>query len=458
VGGISRTVERDGYRFDIGGHRFFTKVQEVEDCWHEILPPEDFLVRPRMSRIYYRGKFYDYPLKASNALRNLGFLEAVRCILSYVWARIHPPKDQTNLEGWVAARFGWRLYSIFFKTYNEKLWGVPASEIQSDFAAQRIKDLSLFKAIVNMLDPRKNQTKITSLIEQFEYPKYGPGMMWERCTELVEAAGTTVLLETPVVAITHADGRATTVRAGRGEATGTFEADHIVSSMPLTTLVKSMEPAPPPDVLAAADDVLYRDFLTVALVVPEEVGFPDNWIYIHAPEVEVGRIQNYGQWSPYMVKEGRTCLGLEYFVTQGDELWDADDDDLIALATEELHQIGLVEPDQVEKGYVVRMKKTYPMYDEHYQQNVAVLREWIERNTPNVHPVGRNGMHRYNNQDHSMFTAMLSVDNMLGGDHDVWSVNVEEEYHEEKAAPSSGTGRDAPIIPRRALEGARNTP
>jgi protoporphyrinogen oxidase len=206
----------------------------------------------------------------------------------------------------------------------------------------------------------------------------------------------------------------------------------------------------------------------VALVVPEEVGFPDNWIYIHAPEVSVGRIQNYGQWSPYMVKEGRTCLGLEYFVSEGDELWDSTDDDLVELASRELHEIGLVETGQVEKGYVVRMKKTYPMYDEHYQDNVAVLREWLEQHTPNVHPVGRNGMHRYNNQDHSMFTAMLSIDNMFGGHHDVWNVNVEEEYHEEiyddrpdadKAArPTSGTGRDAPVIPRRALEGARNRP
>jgi protoporphyrinogen oxidase len=279
--------------------------------------------------------------------------------------------------------------------------------------------------------------------------------MWERCAEIVEEAGTPVLLETPVVRITHEGGRATAVLAGRGAEPDTYPADHIVSSMPITGLVKAMDPSPPAEVLAAADDILYRDFLTVALVVPEEVGFPDNWIYIHAPEVEVGRIQNYGQWSPYMVKEARTCLGMEYFVSQGDELWDATDDDLVALATRELHEIGLVSPEQVEKGYVVRMQKTYPMYDEHYQDNVAVLRKWIETNTPNVHPVGRNGMHRYNNQDHSMFTAMLSVDNMFGGHHDVWSVNVEEEYHEEKATPSSGTGRDAPIIPRRALEGAR---
>ncbi|HEV7685056.1 MAG TPA: FAD-dependent oxidoreductase, partial [Acidimicrobiia bacterium] len=209
VGGISRTVERDGWRFDIGGHRFFTKVSEVEDFWHEILPPGDFLMRPRMSRIYYNNKFFDYPLKAGNALGNLGIVEALRCVLSYLWARIRPPKDQSNFEGWVAARFGWRLYRIFFKTYTEKVWGVPATEIQADWAAQRIKNLSLFTAVMNALLPKKNQKDITSLIEEFQYPKYGPGMMWEVCTEKVEAQGSKVVMETRIRAIRHRDGQAT---------------------------------------------------------------------------------------------------------------------------------------------------------------------------------------------------------------------------------------------------------
>jgi protoporphyrinogen oxidase len=470
VGGISRTVERDGWRFDIGGHRFFTKVQRVEDFWHEILPAEDFLLRPRLSRIYYDGKYYDYPLKASNALKNLGLWEAFLCVLSYVWARIRPPKDQTTLEGWIAARFGWRLYKHFFKTYNEKLWGVPASKLQADWAAQRIKNLSLLNAGMNAIFDelskrfpslaKRKQTDITSLIEEFEYPKFGPGQMWEVCQEKVTAAGTKVHMGTRVTRIRHEGGRAVAVVAATADGVETeYPCDEVISSMPMPQLLRAMDPPVPDDVLQAAADLVHRDFLTVALVVPESASFPDNWIYIHAPEVEVGRIQNFASWSPYMVKEGRTCLGLEYFVFEGDHLWNASDEDLVEQAKRELETIGLVEASAVEAGYVVRMPKAYPFYDEHYKANVHRLRDWLTDCAPNVHPVGRNGMHRYNNQDHSMFTAMLTVDNIVSGStHDVWEVNVEEEYHEEKDASgtgssvsgSAGTGRDAPVISRDA--------
>ena len=461
VGGISRTVERDGWRFDIGGHRFFTKVPEVEALWHEILPDEEFLLRPRMSRIFYQGKLYDYPLKATNALRNLGIWEAVRCVLSYMLVRLNPPKDQSNFEGWVAARFGWRLYRIFFKTYTEKVWGVPATAIQADWAAQRIKNLSLFSAIKNALLPKRNQKEIASLIEEFQYPKFGPGLMWERCTEHVEAAGGTVLMKSPVTAIER-DERGATVVVARTPDGGVMRLDaaHVVSSMPIGQLVRAMQPAAPAEVIAAADDLRYRDFLTVALVVPEEFSFPDNWIYIHEPGVKVGRIQNFGSWSPFLVKDGRTCLGLEFFVDEGDELWEMSDADLIELGKRELAHLNLVTGDVVETGYVVRMPKAYPVYDEHYKRNVDTLRTWLTDAVPNVHPVGRNGMHRYNNQDHSMFTALLTVKNILGASpqHDVWEVNVEEDYHEEQRTelPSSarGTGRDAPIIPRNAKERA----
>jgi protoporphyrinogen oxidase len=432
VGGISRTVERDGWRFDIGGHRFFTKVKAVENFWHEVLPDEDFLLRPRMSRIYYNGKFFDYPLRAVNALRGLGIREALLCVLSYVWARIRPPKDQTTFEGWTASRFGYRLYRIFFKTYTEKVWGVPADEIQADWAAQRIKNLSLVSAVINAILPKRNQKDITSLIEEFEYPKHGPGMMWERVTELVEAQGTKVVMGAPVTTIHHEGGRAVAVSAGTAGSTSRFEASHVISSMPITALLRSMDPPPPPEVLAAADGLSYRDFLTIALVVPEENGFPDNWIYVHAPDVRLGRIQNFGSWSPYMVKEGRTCLGLEYFVFEGDDLWTSADEDLVELGKRELAKLGLVDPSKVEAGYVVRMPKAYPMYDGTYKANVQVLRDWLAEHTPNVFPVGRNGMHKYNNQDHSMYTAMLSVENIFGADHEIWSVNVEAEYHEEK--------------------------
>ena len=444
VGGISRTVVRDGWRFDLGGHRFFTKVNEVEELWHEILPEDDFMLRPRMSRIYYEGKFYDYPLKAMNALGNLGLWEAVLCGFSYLWARIHPPKDESNYENWLVKRFGWRLYRTFFKTYTEKVWGVPVSDMPADWAAQRVKNLDLRKAVMNAILPKRNQKEITTLIEEFQYPKYGPGMMWEVCAGKVQAAGGTLEMGARLTGITVEGGRATGVTYTQGEKTFTTPASHVISTMPMRELVHTITPPPPVEVVAAADDLHYRDYLTVALIVPESRSFPDNWIYIHATDVEVGRIQNYGSWSPYLVKDGRTCLGLEYFVFEGDAMWNTADDELIALGTKELMELGLAAEGDVEHGYVVRVPKAYPYYDFSYKANVETIRKWIEAEAPNIHPVGRNGMHKYNNQDHSMYTAMLTVENMYGASHDIWSVNVEEEYHE-----AGTTGRDAPVLPRR---------
>ncbi len=459
VGGISRTVERDGWRFDIGGHRFFTKVQPVEELWHEILAPGDFLLRPRMSRIYYEGKFYDYPIKPLGALRNLGLIEAVRCALSYLKVRVRPPKDQSTLEGYIVADYGRRLYEHFFKTYNEKVWGVPPSELSADFGAQRIKGMSLFTAVWEPLRSRlsgrrRNRAKqVTSLIEEFQYPKLGPGMMWETCRALVERAGVEVLLQSPVTSVERGPGGAVAVVFEHDGRRARIETDHVISSMPFSALVRALDPPPPPDVRAAADALHYRDFLTVALVVPVECGFPDNWIYIHSPKVKVGRIQNFGAWSPFMVCEGTTCLGMEYFVFEGDPMWERDDDALVALATAELSAIGLVDPSHVQRGYVVRMPKAYPVYDEGYRAAVDTMRRWLAAEVPNVHPVGRNGMHKYNNQDHSMYTAMLTVQNIVAdAGHDIWSVNVDEEYHEEHSGPRAegGTGRDAPVVPRRA--------
>ena len=441
VGGISRTVERDGWRFDIGGHRFFTKVRAVDDLWHEILGAENFMMRPRMSRIYYRGNMFDYPLRAFNALKGLGPIEAARCFLSYLWARINPPKDQTKFEGWTAARFGWRLYRIFFKTYTEKVWGVPADQIEADWAAQRIKNLNLVRAVLNSVLPRRNSKDITSLIEEFNYPKHGPGMMWEFARDKVIAAGSTVHMRTPVTALHHEDGFVTAVTAAVNGRAQRVPASHVISSMPLSQLVSAMDPPARDEVRRAAAALRYRDFLTVALVVPHERGFPDNWIYIHDPEVNVGRIQNFGSWSPFMVKDGRTCLGLEFFCTASpeDPLWNMADEDLIAMAKAELQHLELCDAADVEAGYVVRMPKAYPFYDAAYKENVGIIRSWLEREAANVFPVGRNGMHRYNNQDHSMYTAMLSVENILGAQYDVWSVNVEDEYHEEVQASDTTT-------------------
>jgi protoporphyrinogen oxidase len=463
VGGISRTAVRDGWRFDIGGHRFFTKVTPVEELWHEILPEEDFLLRPRMSRIYYRGKFYDYPIKLGNALSNLGIVEAVRCGLSFLWVRVRPPKDRSTLEGYIVSNYGWRLYRHFFKTYNEKVWGVPASELSADWGAQRIKGMSLWNAVWEPVRSsltrrrRSNSKQVTSLIDRFQYPKYGPGMMWERCAELVVDRGGRLRMETAAVAVHVEGGKAVAVTVAGDSGTERLEASHVISSMPLTALARIVDPPVPDEVHRAAGDLRYRDFLTVALVVPEDRSFPDNWIYIHAPDVRVGRIQNFGSWSPYLVKDGRSCLGLEYFVNEGDDLWSATDEELVALATKELAAIGLVEAPDVEVGYVVRMPKAYPVYDDAYRDNVEVIRRWFEQHASNVHPVGRNGMHKYNNQDHSMYTAMLTVENIHGAQHDIWSVNVEEEYHEtseervSRPVPSSSTGRDAPVYPRRPV-------
>ena len=437
VGGISRTAVRDGWRFDIGGHRFFTKVKQVEDVWFEILGPDDFLKRPRLSRIYYRGKFYDYPISAKNALKNLGPIEAVWCMLSYLWVRIRKPKDTHTLEGFVASRFGWRLYEHFFKTQSEKVWGVPCTEIQADWGAQRIKDLSLMKAAIDALTPkfvkarRAKGKQITSLIDEFNYPKYGPGMMWERCAEIVTDRGSKVVFDSAVTKIEHAGGRAVAVTTETDGAPTRYECTEVVSSMPISALLRAMDPPPPADVLAAADALRYRAHITVGLVVTEGASFPDNWIYINDANVKVGRVQNFGRWSPYLVKDNKVCLGLELFVNEGDEWWTKTDEDLIETGKRELDEIGLVKASTIEAGYVVRTPKAYPFYDAHYKSNVAILAAWLTANAPNVYPVGRNGQHRYNNQDHSMFTAMLAVENIFGAHHDIWSVNVEEEYHEE---------------------------
>jgi protoporphyrinogen oxidase len=455
VGGISQTAQRDGWRFDIGGHRFFTKVQPVEELWHEILDDDEFLQRPRMSRIYYQGKYYDYPIKPLNALRNLGFVEAVRCVISYLVAKVRPPADQSTLEGYVVADYGRRLYEHFFRTYNVKVWGVDPSQLSADFGAQRIKGMSLWHAVWEPIRSRlfgrraDKSRQVTSLIEEFQYPKYGPGMMWERCAELVEAAGCEIVHGQRVESVRRGDGGATVVVAvdSSGQRTE-YEADEVVSTMPLPYLVESMDPAAPEPVLEAAHGLGFRDFLTVALVVPERDGFPDNWIYIHSPEVHVGRIQNYKNWSPAMVPDpSRTALGLEYFVQEGDALWTAADGDLVTLATEELERLKLVPCGSVVDGTVLRMPKAYPVYDDVYRRSLEVIRGWLA-GIENLQVIGRNGQHRYNNQDHSMMTGVLAAENLCGGMHDIWDVNVDDEYHEEQVGKNRSSGDR--LVPTRA--------
>lgn len=439
VGGISRTVEHEGFRFDIGGHRFFSKSKEVVDLWNEILP-DDFIERPRMSRIYYEGKFYSYPLRAFEALRNLGIWRSTLCMASYLRWKISPKKDVKSFEDWVVNQFGHKLYSIFFKTYTEKVWGMPCDEMSADWAAQRIKGLSLGKAVFDGvkrslgLNKKPNDGMATkTLLENFRYPRLGPGMMWEAARDHVRAAGNEVLMGHALKQITQdqlsGKWRVTATRADGSDSIIT--AAHVISSAPMRELAGRIHPLPA--TLGQALDLKYRDFLTVALMIRSDDLFPDNWIYIHDNKVQVGRVQNFRSWSPEMVPDASiACVGLEYFCFEGDGLWASSDADLIALAKKEMAILGLCRPEDVVGGAVVRQEKAYPVYDDAYAANVAEMRTELEEKYPSLHLVGRNGMHRYNNQDHAMMTAMLTVRNIEAGErlYDIWQVNEDAEYHE----------------------------
>jgi len=427
VGGLARTVEYNGYLFDIGGHRFFTKVPLIEKIWKELLG-DDLLVRPRLSRIYYRGKFFKYPLEPLDALANLGLPETVRCIASYVRAHLAPQSPENNLETWVSNRFGKRLFEIFFKGYTEKVWGIPCSQIQSEWAAQRIRGMSLYRVIRDAVTAgRQTSDPIKSLIRQFYYPRLGPGMMWTRMREVIEQRGCRVVLNAPVTEIEHDGSEIVAIRAGGHR----YTANSFISSIPIRELINRLSPSPPESLRKAGQDFNYRDFVTVAVVVRGTNLFPDNWIYVHDDSVKVGRIQNYSNWSPSMTPDATTsCLGLEYFCQQGDEFWQAPDAELIVQAVRELEQLRLVPASAILDAKVVRMPKAYPVYDSSYRRGLTVVREFLST-ISNLQLVGRNGMHRYNNQDHSMLTAICAARNILGANHDLWSLNVDEEYQEE---------------------------
>ena len=457
VGGISRTVEHDGFRFDIGGHRFFSKSQAVVDLWNEILP-DDFIERPRMSRIYYEGKFYSYPLRAFEALGNLGLWRSTLCMASYAMAKLRPNRDVRSFEDWVVNQFGHKLYSIFFKTYTEKVWGMPCDTMSADWAAQRIKGLSLGGAVIDGLkrslglNRKPNdgmQTK--TLLESFRYPRLGPGMMWDAARDKVLAQGNTILMGHALKQLAQEPGsdrwRLSATDADGAEVV--ISARHVISSAPMRELASRLHPLP--QTLPQAAALRYRDFLTVALMIKSPDLFPDNWIYIHDSKVKVGRVQNFRSWSPEMVPDADiACVGLEYFCFEGDGLWASSDADLVALATKEMAILGLCDPAHVTGGVVVRQDKAYPVYDEDYRDNVDALRREIEARHPTLHCVGRNGMHRYNNQDHAMMTAMLTVRNIQAGAriHDIWTVNEDAEYHEE-----GEEGEQAALASVRAVPG-----
>ena len=433
VGGIARTINYKGNRFDIGGHRFFTTVPEIDAMWREVLG-SDFLEVERLSRIYYRGKFYSYPLQWTNALGNLGLVESIHIILSYLKWQLRPHPIEETFEQWVINRFGGRLFLHFFQSYTEKVWGVPCSEIHAGWAAQRIKNLSLLKVVWNALTGANDTT---SLIDRFHYPRLGPGMMWEAFRDRIIECGGQLVMNCAVERIVRKGNRVVELHARHAGSSGKFGqsrlffADNVISSMPLKNVVFAFDPPPPKQVVEAARSLRYRDFLIVALILDEPDPFPDNWIYVHGADVKVGRIQNFRAWSKEMVADPKMAsIGMEYFCHEGDGLWNSTDSDLIELAANELEALGLAHRSKIVDGCVVRQPKAYPVYDAAYQAAVETIKAWMVT-LENFQTVGRNGMHRYNNQDHSMLTGALAARNVLGGSHDIWNVNLERSYHEE---------------------------
>jgi len=444
VGGISRTESYKGYHFDIGGHRFFSKSRQVEDFWTEILG-NDMLERPRSSRIFYNKKFFSYPLKAMEALQKLGIIESGLCVVSYLKAKAFPVKDPQNFEDWVTNQFGKRLFNIFFKTYTEKVWGIPCKDISADWAAQRIKGLSLSSAIKNSFIKPKSSSKdnvIKTLIDTFRYPKYGPGMMWEVCTQRIKEMEGDVRMNATVTGITFFE-KKWNVHLRDADEDGF---DYVISSAPIKDLIPNIYPAFSAKAVKASQQLAYRDFITVVLILKDKNLFRDNWIYIHDPSVKVGRIQNFKSWSPYMVPDkSMACYGLEYFCFEGDGMWTSSDNDLIELGKKELEQIGLGKASEITDGYVVRQPKAYPVYDKTYKDNIEIVRNSL-KSYPNLYLVGRNGMHKYNNQDHSMMTAMLAAENINAGHelYDLWNVNQDAEYHEHGERGVEEGGRMIP--------------
>lgn len=477
VGGISRTIEYCGNRMDIGGHRFFSKSDWVMDWWRQMMPvaPEQdadgfskmpredrhLLIRPRLSRIYFLRRFFDYPISLSaRTMANLGPVRLVRIGIGYVWARLFPRRPENNLEDFFYNRFGGELYRTFFKDYTEKVWGVACRAISPEWGAQRIKGLSISKAILHAAkkifagraDGKQGVAQKgteTSLIERFLYPKFGPGQMWRLAADELRQRGGELHFGLKIVALQRDGQRIVAVETEDAQKSRRWwHGDAVISTMPVRDLMQALQPPPPEDVRAVADGLMYRDFITLGLLVkqlkPRPEGapprnlLPDTWIYIQEPDVKIGRLQIFNNWSPSLVRDPDTIwMGLEYFCQEGDELWRMNDADFSRFAIAELAKIDLIDPADVLDSHVVRVPKAYPAYFGSYDR-FATLREYAD-GIDNLFLVGRNGMHRYNNQDHSMVTAKLAAEAILAGSSDksaIWTVNVEEEYHEEKRAES----------------------
>lgn len=466
VGGICRTAEYKGNRIDIGGHRFFTKSDRVMRWWLDIFPLQDrsgadpetmdrvMLVRERLSRIYYLRKFFPYPLTLSpETLFKLGLRRTARAGASYLRSLLFPIRPERTLEDFLINRFGRELYRTFFREYTEKVWGAPCNRISAEWGAQRIKGLSILRAVLHRMKKRgagpgvEQRDTETSLIRRFLYPKYGPGQFWEEVARRVRERGGEILTGWNVNAVEHdGAGRVRAVRAAHG-ATGEirrFEGDYFVSTMPVAELVAAMEPPAPARIREIAAGLLYRDFITVGVLCRDlklkdrtpdgPAAIRDHWIYIQEPGVRVGRIQIFNNWSPWLVADPRTVwLGMEYFCSEGDEIWSRSDAELVRLATDELAAIAIADPEDVLDAAVIRMPKAYPAYFGSYDRFPEIV-EW-SKGFENLYLIGRNGMHRYNNQDHSMLAAMTVVDQLVSGRRDLdllWSLNTEQQYHEEK--------------------------
>lgn len=426
VGGIARTHEYKGYRFDIGGHRFFSKSGEIEKLWSTLLP-EGFLERPRSSKILYRNKFFPYPLKPFVTFFRLGPVESVRSILSYFRVRLSPHPEPKNFEDWIVNRFGKRLFEIFFKGYTEKVWGRPCEQISSDWAEQRVQNFSLMQAMKDVFLPSRD-TK--TLIRSFRYPRLGPGMLWDSTASLVKKNGG-IIEHGSVVKGLSRSGNVWTVTYEKNGVHFAVDCGHVISTMPIRTLCHALSPSPASTPLA--DKLEYRDFFIVAVMTRAREHFSDQWIYIHDDRVKTCRVQNFKAWSPDLVPDRNTnCYGLEYFCNETDDLWKKSDAELIALARNEAAVLGLTPESDIFDACVVRQKKAYPVYTNDYTAILEKIRTDLSANYPNLHLAGRNGMHRYNNQDHAMMTALLIARNIIAGKtlYDPWKVNQDAGYLE----------------------------
>lgn len=438
VGGLARTIVRNGYRFDIGPHRFFTKNREIEQLWNQTLG-EDFLAVDRLTRIFYRGRFFHYPLRPGNALLGLGPIRTARSVLSYAWQRLKSRRDEPeSFEDWIVEQFGRTLFEIFFKTYTEKVWGIPCDRISKDWAGQRIRGLNLSEAIANAIGlRRRGKNVVKSLVEQFSYPRLGAGQIYEAFATEVEATGGQILLETTLEEIRTDRNTVQALRCA-GQHQGLMPVSMVFASAPITDIVRSLKPEAPADVLRAAERLMYRAHITVNLVLDGPTPFPDNWVYIHSPEVQMARIANYNNFGPGMVPDrNTTALSVEYFCFEGDELWVKQDDDLITLAKDELQRVELVPKATLLDGFVVREADSYPTYYLGHHADFEICYEYLKRFT-NLSLMGRAGMYRYNNQDHATLTGLYAARNWLGtADMDLFEINAEEEYLEEV---STGSG------------------